>query len=408
MLSGMTSRIKNLIENLGVAIYGIFSPRDKRVVLFGAWMGEKFSDNSRYLFQYIEKNKDELGIHTVIWATRNQRVCDRLSGMGYKAVLCGTKESKYWHLKSGVQIICNASNRCGHDADIDIQYSWGAKKIQLWHGVGMKKVGASANSHQDFGGSNSLWNKIKRNRLFNMITSEGGWNEAYFLSTSAINQKVNIELAACSEKSVFISGYPRNCPCVSIFPEEKEIIDKIKRYRGCILYLPTFRSNGINIVYPISYEEVKRFLVDNNFLWIEKPHSASKQTMDAKNCKNVLCLDASFDINVLYPYVSAVVSDYSSCIFDAVYRHIPTVMYTPDLDEFESGANGLLFDIREYCNAVLATDERKLIDYLKKIAETSFFDTELVEQFYSKAKRDFWNNTDYSYDEIWRDILRLR
>ena len=68
----------------------------------------------------------------------------------------------------------------------------------------------------------------------------------------------------------------------------------------------------------------------------------------------------------------------------------------------------MLFDIREYCNAVLATDERKLIDYLKKIAETSFFDTELVEQFYSKAKRDFWNNTDYSYDEIWRDILRLR
>ena len=66
MLSGMTSRIKNLIENLGVAIYGIFSPRDKRVVLFGAWMGEKFSDNSRYLFQYIEKNKDELGINTVI------------------------------------------------------------------------------------------------------------------------------------------------------------------------------------------------------------------------------------------------------------------------------------------------------------------------------------------------------
>lgn len=394
--------------NLCVAIYGVFFPRDKRVVLFGAWMGEKFSDNSRFLFQYLEKNKDKLGIDNVIWATRNGIVRDKLTNIGYKVVLCGSKESKYWHLKSGIHIICNANNRCGHDADIDIQYSWGAKKIQLWHGVGMKKVGASANSHHDFGCSKGLWSKIKRNRLFNALTSEGGWNEAYFLSTSEINKKINMDLAACSDKSVFISGYPRNCPCLSLFSEEMEIINKIKKYNGCILYLPTFRLDDSNIVYPIAYEDVKKFLVENNFLWIEKPHSASKQLMSEKESNNVLCLDSSFDINVLYPYVSAVVSDYSSCVFDAVYHHIPTIMFTPDLDEFELGSNGLLFDIRDYCNAVLAFDENVLIDYLNKISSFSFFKSKSTEQFYEKVRNDFWNNSDYSYNEIWNDILRLK
>lgn len=398
----------NVMTNLIVAVHGLFFPRDKRIVLFGAWMGEKFSDNSRYLFQYIEKNKDELGISKVIWATRNPKLCKNLCNMGYMAILCGTKESKYWHLKSGVHIICNASNRSGHDADIDIQYSWGAKKIQLWHGVGMKKVGASANNHHDFGGSNGLWKKIKRIRWFNMVTSEGGWNEAYFLSTSAINKKVNMDLAACNEKSIFISGYPRNCTCLYVLPEERRIIHQLQKYRGCVLYLPTFRLNGTNIIYPIEFDEVKSFLKKYNYLWIEKPHSASKQKMTKQKGENVLCLDPSFDINVLYPYINAVISDYSSCVFDAVYHHIPTVMYTPDLDEYKSGANGLLFDIETYCKSILAINEQKLIDYLGKIATDTFFEEKQIEQFYSEVKKDFWNNSDYSYEEIWKDISKLR
>lgn len=68
----------------------------------------------------------------------------------------------------------------------------------------------------------------------------------------------------------------------------------------------------------------------------------------------------------------------------------------------------MLFDIRDYCNAVLAFDENVLIDYLNKISSFSFFKSKSTEQFYEKVRNDFWNNSDYSYNEIWNDILRLK
>ena len=362
MMNGIISRLKNASVNLAVCVYGLFFKRDNKIILVGAWMGEKFADNSRFLFQYLTSNKEALGIDTVVWATRNEKVYRKLNEIGYISVLCGTKESKYWHLKAGTHIICNASNRAGHEADIDIQYSWGAKKIQLWHGVGMKKVGASANAHVDFGGKDGLWNKLKRNRIFNMVTSEGGWSEAYFLSTSEINRKINMDLAACSKESTFISCYPRNCPCGKLLKEEED--------------------------------------------WIEKPHSASKMKFKDVG-ENILCLDASFDINVLYPHINAIVSDYSSCVFDAVYRHLPTVMYVPDLHEFQKGTNGLLFDIEDYCKPILTMDLIELVHQMEFISKEKFFEQKGMEEFYAKVRKDFWSNMESSYEKIWNDITQL-
>lgn len=406
MMNGMISRLKNASINMAVCVYGFFFKRDSKIILFGAWMGEKFADNSRFLFQYLSANKEKLGIDTVVWATRNEEVYRKLNEIGYISVLCGTKESKYWHLKAGTHIICNASNRVGHEADIDIQYSLGAKKIQLWHGVGMKKVGASANSHVDFGEKDGLWNKLKKNRFFNMLTSEGGWNEAYFLSTSEINRRVNMDLAACSRKSTFISCYPRNCSCVKILKNEEDLIKKIKKYDGCFLYLPTFRSEKTNYKHPLKCIAIKEFLQRNNYLWIEKPHSASKMKFEDVG-ENILCLDASFDINVLYPYINAIVSDYSSCVFDAIYRQIPTIMYAPDLHEFQKGSNGLLFDIEDYCKPILTTNLMGVVRQMEFILEGHFFMQKGMRKLYAKIRKDFWSNMESSYEKVWNDITQL-
>ena len=96
-----------LLQNIATAIYTIFNRRDKKTIIVGAWMGSKFADNSRYLYQYLYKNKKELGLNNVIWVTRNRDVNVMLNNSGYKSCLIGTKESKYWHLKAGCHVLCN-------------------------------------------------------------------------------------------------------------------------------------------------------------------------------------------------------------------------------------------------------------------------------------------------------------
>ena len=404
-LSGATGRIKTIVKNIAVGIEGVKLRRDPSIVLVGAWMGSKFADNSRFLFQYLSDNKESLNLKRVVWVTRKPEVVDILRQMGYEAYLCGTKESRYWHLKSGLHIVCNATNRQGHDADIDIQYSWGAKKVQLWHGVGMKSVGAIANEHKSIGKAGGIWHKLKSIRGLNAIMSEGGWGEAFFLTTSEAKLKTCQAIAACSRESMFISAYPRNCHCIRLLPEEERVIQEIKQYKGRILYLPTFRKDHGKYIHPLSSEELRNFLVQNDYLWIEKPHSASTFNFSDDGFRNVLRLKADFDINVLYPECSVLISDYSSAVFDAVYRFMPVVMYTPDLQEFKNGNIGLTFDIETECKTVICKDLDGLMCYL----ENAFQGTYLSEQdrldFYKKYRMEFWSDRDSVYGEIWNDIL---
>ena len=221
-----------------------------------------------------------------------------------------------------------------------------------------------------------------------------------------MNRKINMDLAACSKESTFISCYPRNCSCVKLLKNEENLINEVKEYNGCFLYLPTFRDEKTHYTHPLKSIDIREFLRKNNYLWIEKPHSASKIKFEDAG-ENILCLDSSFDINVLYPYINAIVSDYSSCVFDAVYRHLPTIMYVPDLHEYQNGSNGVLFDIEDYCKPILTKDLMGLVRQMELISKKKFFEQKGMEELYAKIRKDFWSNMESSYEKIWNDITRL-
>ena len=105
--------------------------RDMKTVLFGAWFGEKFSDNPRFLFQYLSENRSALGLNRVVWVTRDEAVCETIREMGYEAYMMDSEESLRCHRTAGVHIICNgaADDPANPHADILGRYSTGAVKI---------------------------------------------------------------------------------------------------------------------------------------------------------------------------------------------------------------------------------------------------------------------------------------
>lgn len=46
-------------------------PKTNKLLIFGSWLGEKYADNPRYLFEYVIKNRPDL---KAIWITSNQDV----------------------------------------------------------------------------------------------------------------------------------------------------------------------------------------------------------------------------------------------------------------------------------------------------------------------------------------------
>lgn len=398
------NRIINLFFNISTMIYTFIKKRDKKTILLGAWMGTKFADNSRYLFQFLSKNKDKLKLNNVVWVTRNEQVMKELREKGYTVCLGGTRESRQWHLKAGVHIICNYSVPAGtYLADIDSQYSWGAKKVQLWHGVGMKSIGVIANSYKKNG---FLISKILNNKFISTITYSGGWNNPWFLSTSELNMKVNKAFTGRDDNAFFISSYPRFCDCLEMLNEETSVINELEKHKGVILYLPTFRSDYGGYKHPLDDIALCDFLERNDYVWVEKQHTVSNYKRENK-LKNVIELHKTFDINVLYDVATVVVSDYSSVVFDAVIKEKPVVMYVPDIDMFRTGEVGLLFDLEDYCGELLANSTEKCLWIFNEVIKKLYF-TDKRKEIYANIQLDFFGNRKADFWSIWEEIENLK
>lgn len=411
MVYKILNKLKILYYNLYTIIYTFFRKRDPNIIVIGSWMGKKFSDNSRYLYQYLFENIETLNIKKVIWITTNDELNKQLNNMGYESYLYNSKESKYWHLKAGIHVVCNYTYETEKlKADIDTKYSWGAKKVQLWHGIGMKSVGNVANS-----------NIKKQKNFLHMIYSKsflaklcfpGGWNKCYYLCTSELDVDIHKKVFSCDDRQVFISDYPRNCQCIKYTNNELKVIDIIKKFKFVIIYLPTFRTNYDKYIHPLNNKKIIDYIKDNNILWIEKPHTASNfdyhnLVNKYDNSNNILLLDSDFDINVLYQYVNIVLSDYSSAVLDGIYKGISTIMYVPDLKEFKNGDIGLLYDVEEYFKDIIAFDLEETLNIIKLAYKNEFF-TNKVTNMYDEISSKFFKNKKSEYNRIWSDIKKLK
>ena len=265
----MWVKICNFWFNIISLIGGFILGRNKRIVLVGAWMGERFSDNSRYLFQYLHENKDTLGLDDVIWATRNEELVQILKKEGYHSCLVGTSESRSLHLKAGIHIICNmAFRRLNLKTDIDTKYSFGSKRIQLWHGVGIKSVGYSSNEYKKINPVQSILKRIIHSRRLAIFNTLGAWENARVLATSPSNAALISKVLGCSERDIVISGYPRNCECLHLLDNEQNVINLLKQYNRVILYLPTFRDANSSYDSPLKDPKMLEYIKQNNILWV--------------------------------------------------------------------------------------------------------------------------------------------
>ena len=376
----------NLIESF-------FRVRDDKIVVFGAWLGNKFSCNSRYLYQYLSENKEKLGLKNVVWVTRNEKVYETLNNMGYEVYMFGSKESIYYHKNAGYHIICNSDDFL--TGDIEIIYSYGAKCINLWHGLPFKSFGKMSNEYKA--------KRLKKRFSLDFMHFNKGWTSCYYLSTTKyVTEQFNKCLEIGYDKFIE-SGYPRNCKEVRLTNYEKKIIEDIKKYNYIFLYLPTFRT-GDNVFNFISFSKnLSDILLENNILWIQKAHYHDEQNILKENMSdNVLSLNSDFDINVLMPYIDFLVTDYSSVMFDAMYYRKPILYLIPDIDEYRKGDRGL--------NLVHPSEVQtgpvffSINELKEKILYYCIHPEEAFRDDYEKVREMYWGKEEKDISDIWQDI----
>lgn len=292
-------------------------------------------------------------------------VCESFAGRGYsdspKAIadeLLRRGWKIYWLVKGpeeavslpqGVTPLAIGSaaavyHMCTAGVWIDNCRKWGRlykktsqRYIQTWHGFPLKRIEGDAASALD---EDYLRAAKKDSAMCDL-----------FLSNSAFLTEI-YRKAFWYSGPVLECGFPRNDVLFGPSgPAEQKVRAHLRlpEDKRLALYAPTFRRDKSLSVYDLDYSRVcgalsRRFGGDWLVLAKLHPNIAEKAAQLALDPKYVADASAYPDIQELYLACGALVTDYSSVMFDYMNTGKPCFLYVNDLDAYRDDRN-FYFDL---------------------------------------------------------------
>lgn len=320
-----------------------YFPRDNKIWIFGSH-NDSFIDNSKYLFWYVSDNHSDI---RAIWITGSSNVLQLLRGKGYKAFKRWSLKGLWYCLRGKVYIFS------AYSSDINFWTSAGAIRINLWHGIPLKRIEYDIKIGKLSRVYNSKW-KI----LYRFIWPSKFQKPHYLLSTSAMVADIFSGAFKIPKSKILNLGYPR---CDHFFwtreelikyvslksPELLNLIHTLSGYKKALIYMPTFRENYKNDLREfIDLEDLNALLKEKHFLLFIKQHPNLRIEYN-NEFSNIIVLSSDFDVYMLLPFIDILITDYSSVMFDFILLHKPVILLMHDLEKYRKSERGFYFEPEE-------------------------------------------------------------
>jgi CDP-glycerol glycerophosphotransferase len=329
--------ITNLIINLFFYLITKCIPKKDNLWVFSAWFGQKYSDNPKAFFEFVNKHHNDTT--KAVWITKNADVLQELKEKGF----CVYHERSYkgiWHqLRASKVIICQSL----HDDLFSPCIGKRTEVVQLWHGIPLKKI-----MFDVFGGRKNQKNYL--GRFFDWLSPYNKHRNDIVIATSELTQKVLAKAFRIPLDKVLTCGFPRN----DVF-FENENDQNIKNNAFKCIYMPTFRGGMASECdlfekYGFDIDLMESELTKHNIELTLRMHPVNKPPYQiVKQIKNsaVIKLDAGNDIYQSINQYDCLITDYSSIYFDFILSNKPIVFAPFDLDVYKKRERALYFEFEE-------------------------------------------------------------
>lgn len=333
-------------------IFALFTKVDPKLVLFVSFNGKAYSDNPRYLFEYLRDHPQYQDYHFVWALKKHQEIVGadtvKFNSLNYYYLLA---KAKYW--------IFNSKMAPYYHKKPEQVY------LQTWHGTPLKHLG------HDIADNGSTYYRSHQTYT-QMVTSYDHDREHwdYLVSPNDFSSQAFASAFGVSADRILAFGYPR-VDCLVNSPAEEAT--KIKQKFGIptdkkvILYAPTWRDNsyelsGYTFELQVDFYKWKAALPEE-YVVVFKPHYliANSYEVPAELNDFVYAMDASADINDAYLMSDILVTDYSSVFFDYAVLNRPIYFYMYDFDEYQDVLRGFYLNVpADLPNDIAKTEEELL------------------------------------------------
>ena len=245
----------------------------------------------------------------------------------------------------------------------------GAKKVQVWHGIPLKKIELS-----NLEGARALG--LRRPLKTLQYWAQGRY-PCYDLlvSTSQFFRKHAFEPSFRSRRFVD-TGYPRNDLLLSEpaeplsidsdDPTLQALTDLKAQGKRVVVYAPTFRDTGGGPFEDavLSYADLHRFARENGLVVVLKLHPYLATSPPTLHWPDLMAYDSAKDAAPLLKLADALVTDYSSIYFDFLLLDRPVVFFPYDFSKYRHHDRSFLFDYDELTPGPKALDRSTLFSTL--------------------------------------------
>ena len=326
--------------------YLIRLPIRRDLIVFESHLGRQYSDNPKYIYEELRRSGAR---YHVVWSyagsTKGYPKDARLVRRGSWSYYLALARARYWVDNQGFP----------REAIKRPQTTY----IQTWHGSAYKLMGVDA--PQTKAGT-----RPQRARLQEMVDRFD-----YFLIRSEHDART-LAKGLGVRAELIRSGYPRNDALVN-GGDAAGLRERLKLSDGrrVVLYAPTFRTEPDGkprkrFEVPFDMERFARELGDTHVLLV-RPHYLSTVVLPPSLRGTVRNVADVHDVTALLLLSDALVTDYSSIMFDYALLDRPMVMFTPDLDDY-ARSRGSYFDLAEHAPGPIAADEDQLFAALRELS----------------------------------------
>lgn len=274
--------------------------------------------NNKMLFIETFKNS----INTLI-LTDNKKQIEEFNNNGLKALSLGTIFSFYKLAKAKIIV-----QDQGNSNFLVKHLSTKQKKIQLWHGIPLKRM----------------------NKLVDVIYD-------YHISTSDFVNITSLSSVIQANEHLDL-GYPRN----DLLIKEHEKLDllfvdlkiyNLAKDNKVIVYMPTHRESEPSLgnnnakELPLDLEKLNDFMKKQNAFFILKLHPFVSKLYENENFSNIAFYESQSDFYPVLKYTDILITDYSSVYFDFLLLNKPIVFFDYDYEEYSSNMNGFIYDYEQ-------------------------------------------------------------
>ena len=222
--------------------------------------------------------------------------------------------------------------------------------LQTWHGSMLKRIGLDRPTTDVLSRRNLLQEASK----WDLLLSQNPHSTRIFASAYAW------------DREIWEEGYPRNDKLFTADPAELRRSLGIPADKIVVLYAPTWRENRTEMVTFLDLQALMSELGDD-YLLLLRGHSRTKGFGADVHLPGVLDVTSYPNITDLFVVADAMVTDYSSVMFDYSVTGRPMIFFVPDMDDYRDSLRGVYFDLSEVApGPVLATQE-EVVDAIRTI-----------------------------------------